>query len=201
MRHFIVTLPLIISLTACGAATRSNSPEYQRPVTLPPVDTFDTRDRERQGLLNEFATLTETPSSQLPFAADLEYRGLLNTTLGPRRDVIGNVEIEVDVFRNTVSGSATNFIDESNRNVDGTLEIFGGRFDENPGPQENQAVAGLRGTLTDRFLRDYSVSAQLQGDVLGRNAQAFEATINGAVKVDGGAQEFIKGGIVAERIR
>ncbi len=199
MRTFTIALPVLLGLTACGAATNPGAPSYQPPP--PPPDTYNTRTAERNILLDEFAALPLTESSQLPFSANLGYRGLLNTTLGPDKDVIGNVDMNIDLLRETVSGSAGNFRDNSNRSVDGTLEIFRGTFNDQPGPHDYQAVAGLRGNLTDAFRRDYAVSGQLEGDVLGRNAQAFEGIVTGAVKVDGGPQQGIKGGVVAERVR
>lgn len=197
MRPALIALTCLATLTACGATTNRPVTVVDRP--LPPADTFNTREADRRALLNDFADLTETQPFDVPFTSRLRYQGLLNTTLGPSRNVIGEVDLNVDTVRETISGTAGNFRNQFNRDLQGELEIFRGTFDENPDFGDNQAVAGLRGTLREGSLRDYAISGQIQGDVLGRDARAFEGTVTGAVKINGGPQEVIKGGIVAER--
>ncbi|MEJ6399175.1 hypothetical protein [Yoonia sp. 208BN28-4] len=202
MRSALLTVSLISGLSACGTATRTANVAAPDPIVPAPVtDSFNRRENERRALLNDFGTLDVTRPGDLPFTSRLQYEGLLNTTLGERRDVIGEVDIEVDTFRDTIDGSAGNFRDQFNRRVDGELELFRGEFDARPDADRNQAVAGVRGTLREGNFRDYAISGQLQGDVLGRDAQAFEGTLTGSVKIDGAPQQPIKGGVVAERVR
>jgi hypothetical protein len=187
-------------LSACGSAVRtSDGPVITPPPQNPPARTFQTRDQGRRALLNDLAPLNLTPAARLPLNGTLTYDGHLNAALGNRDTVIGDLTVAVDLGRAEIRGAAGNFTNRFDDTYDGQLELFNGTFDETPSVGQYQSQAGVRGTLTDRFARDYAVSGRLEGDVLGSNAQGYEAVLSGAVKVNGGPQEAIKGGAVAVR--
>lgn len=204
-----MTLIAVIALSACGGARTSTSapfvaqtpPKTIVPAPVAPARTsFATQEATRRAMLNDFATLDLTPVRNLPLRGTLTYDGILNTSLGDNRQAIGDLNLDVSLGGiDRITGGVTNLVDDRNRPYKGQLSLINGAFDAVPFDGDYQARAGLTGLLTSPDLRQLSVSGQLEGDVLGRDAQAFEGIVTGAVKVDGGPQQPIKGGALADR--
>lgn len=203
MKH--AALLSVLFLSACGGSvvrpvTVTAPVPTPAPLTVVPTvaeKTYQTRDADRRALLNDFAALDLTSPYDLPATGTLTYDGHLNAQLGDRADVIGDLEVEVDIGREEIRGSASNFVDQSNGNYTGQLDLFNGTFDEDPQLNEYQSSAQISGTLQGPSAHTYAVNGQLAGDVLGNSGDAFEGVLSGFVKVDGGGQEAFRGGAVA----
>lgn len=198
------TLPLLLLclLPACGpsAGLSQKTPVTQTPTYYPPVQrTFAAEDAARQALLREVVSERPTSSFDLPFSGQLNYRGHLNTTLGAGRPgVVGDLEMQVDLTRDRVSGVADRFIDSRNRTYDGELRLINGTFDRRAPATGFQAGAGVTGILRAPDASTHSVSGFLSGDTVGRDAGAFVGVLSGEVK-SGFDRSDIKGGVVARR--
>lgn len=148
MKSLPLILPIILTLAACGGSSSGGNTIIDTdgvdvPV-LPPVDTdaFTTVGgalAELEFFVEKSENLILTPIADIPTSGSATYDGVFSLGRIEERfpgdpdpdlvdPLIGEVELDVDFQRNTLSGNADNFFDDT-RSVSGSLTISDGEIE------------------------------------------------------------------------
>jgi hypothetical protein len=207
---------MILGLAACGGGGGGGGSETSitiDPTVQAPVQAPDTTTAGQQAaataLLNEWAPTnppTYTDISAIPTTGGAEYAGFVYGDLSNGSDAIAdsvigslNLEVAFNPSGATFSGTASDFVDEDDNNLIGSLTVSDGALDRSGNPADDATVGvNLAGTLTDDADRDLVFGFALEGDFLGGDHDAIGGAALGRVTVDGVNQDF-DGGFIAER--
>ncbi len=147
-----------------------------------------------------YATLATVPSTGSATYDGFVYGELSDDTVVD--SLVGRLSLDVSFGADDFSfgGSATDFVDQNDAELSGTLAISGGSFDRDGNPANDATLRGigLSGTLVDGNDTDWTVGIQLEGDFLGSTANAVGGEAIGRVTAGTTALDF-DGGFVAEQ--
>jgi len=206
---------VICGLAGCGGGGGSSSetPVTEDPDVIPiptPVDTSTSGQRaSATALLTEWAPTNPpvyTGLSAIPQTGGADYTGFIYGELANDSDsitdsVIGSLTLEVGFTAAgaTFAGTASDFVDEDDADLTGSLTVSGGTLNRDGNPASDATVgANLAGTLTDAADRELAFGVQLEGDFLGSAYNAIGGAALGRVTVGSVNQDF-DGGFIAER--
>jgi len=191
------TLPTLCLLAACGGG--GGGPVTSGPLSVDEVGLLVTDIGD--DIANEVAANNFTPASAVPMSSTFKYDGFIaigQTVTKPNdpTQAIGTVDLTIDLAANTVSGSATNFYDQSATPMIGTIPLAGGTLVRSnlgvaaPSIQNLQFQSGGSNLLT----RDGNPWAwgqiTMEGGIYGANADLVSASGTTNVIVDGNSVEI-----------
>lgn len=178
--------PLFFSafLAACGGASTNED--------LPPLAFL-----EAAPLLDTVETLTPQDPATLQTSQGATFSGSMLIFLGEESAALGDMNLDVNFADNTFDGAATNFVDRSDFEYAGQLDISDGIIERDGDfNAEYSTSALLNGTLTSPQ-RDVEVDGFIVGDFAGDDGDYYRGYLriglDGATYQDG--DPF--GGIVA----
>ena len=152
---------------------------------------------------NGFASYT--PLAVVPSTGAATYDGYIFGDLSDDAVVdslVGRLTLEATFGASDVSfgGSATDFVDQQDAPLNGTLQVSGGSFNRDGNPASDATLRGITvaGTLQDNAGTSMIVGVQLEGDFLGSSADAIGGEAIGRVTIGTASQDFDGGFIVAE---
>lgn len=144
-----------------------------------------------------------TALASVPSTGTATYDGFVYGELSDEDVVdslVGRLTLDVTFTANDFAfgGSATDFVDQNDALLSGTLGVSGGTFnrDGNPASDATLRGIGLSGTLEDSDNTAWTVGIQLEGDFLGPSADAIGGEAIGRVTAGSTAFDF-DGGFVA----
>lgn len=212
-RHHVRTACSVLfvgTLAACGGGGGSPT---EGPAQPGPSETEEEVPRTVSGLrggaedllsiwapggVANYTTLASVPSS-----GSATYDGFVYGELSDEDVVdslVGRLSLDVTFAADdfTFGGSATDFVDQNDALLNGTLAVSGGSFnrDGNPASDATLRGIGLSGTLEDSDDTTWTVGIQLEGDFLGSTADAVGGEAIGRVTAGSTALDF-DGGFVA----
>ncbi|MEL6570585.1 MAG: hypothetical protein AAFQ64_02935 [Pseudomonadota bacterium] len=198
-------------LTACGGGGGGSPTEG--PVQPGPSETDEAVPRTVAGLrdgaedlLNIWApggVTNYTALANVPSSGSATYDGFIYGELSDESVVdslVGRLSIDVTFAADDFAfgGLASDFVDQDDTALNGTLTVSGGSFnrDGNPASDATLRGIGLNGTLEDSDNTTWTVGIQLEGDFLGPSADAVGGEAIGRVTAGSTALDF-DGGFVA----
>lgn len=127
-------------------------------------------------------------------ATDIAYAGVVSNA------VIGNLTLDANFANDTISGSASNFVDIAGENYSGSLAVTSGVYDRTLDPTTDFTIAAdIRGTLTDTGAVTYAVDGEMFADFIGVNHQFIYGFVEGTVTSIDGVGTLEGGAVIAER--
>lgn len=207
-------LSVMCLLAACGGGGGASSsdpviPGPATPGTSDPDPLTGIR-ADATDLLSDWApdgVPAYTALSVVPTTGAATYEGYLygdlSTDGGAATDsLIGALRLTATFAAESVDfiGSATDFTDQRDDPLTGTLTISGGRLNRTGNPASDATLRGISvvGTLRDADGTALDLGLQLEGDFLGITAQALGGEAIGRVTVGSSSQDFDGGFIAAE---
>ncbi len=208
--RFLILVLLGASLSACGGSvattpvvTPPSTPEPEpdpvpEPEPVPIAATSSEMQSARNLLIATHSPISYTNPSALQTSGALTYDGYLGGVLANADDqltdsMIGEMALTV-TFNNSnvvVTGDASNFRDEDNAILTGTLVFSGGVFDRNGDPDADATFTmTANGTLVDDQGRPLVFGTQLEGDFFGTTYGAIGGDVLGRVTYNGSSQDF-----------
>lgn len=203
---------VVVGLSACGGGGGSTTvdPETPIPGTGPEVP------RNTEGLRGGATDLLDTwaptnpPSytalATVPTTGSASYAGFLFGEISASgvddENIIGRLSMEAQFTATSASltGTATDFVDEDDRPLDGALTIAGGALDRAGNPANDATLRGatVSGTLTGSAAGALDFGLQLEGDFLGVSHAAIGGEAIGRVDTPTGSRDFDGGFIAAQ---
>ena len=179
------------------------------PTPAPEPDTGPSADAMRASqtsLIAQYQPVTYTALTAVPASGWAEYDGYLSGTLSNGSDdltdtIVGDMSLRVGFTSTsaTVSGNASNFRDDDNAAMDGSLTFANGSFDRDGNPNSDVTLTfTANGTLTDADGNALAFGTQMEGDFLGDRHNAVGGEVLGRVTHAGTTQNF-DGAFIAER--
>lgn len=149
---------------------------------------------------------TYTALSSVQTSGSAVYQGYLYGDLSNTSDtvpdsLIGTLSLNAGFTASsaTLTGSVTNFVDENDADLSGSLVLSGGGLNRAGNPASDATLTvGAAGTLTDSTGQQLAIGVQLEGDFLGGAAGAIGGEVLGGVTVNGTDQNF-DGGFIAAK--
>lgn len=137
---------------------------------------------EAESLLAFVNPLGVTPTADLPMSGSATYDGFIAFSgVGVDESFIGDLSLDVNFANNSISGSATDFLDNSENAYTGTLVVDGGAIDRSADPQTDvQFDADIGGTLADGGA-SRTIDGELKGYFVGSNQSAVVGSVSGTV--------------------
>lgn len=188
---------MIIALAGCGGSAVP-------PVVLPAPD-FVALDQNAQSLVTTYDATAFTDLSTLPTSASASYQGFLGATiynnLGNRvTRIVGAADMTV-TFGNaniTATGNVTQFQDETDGAMQGTLVIASGVLDPSADPTVDPTFTALASGLLrwDNNL-GRQIDIVLEGDLRGQDHAALGGEVLGRHTASGGSGDVIGSFILA----
>lgn len=140
------SVAIFLSLAACGGGTTATDPE---PDAGPDPISFDSF-ADGEAIATEIAaTNTELGlmnPADLRQSGSARYQGTAEISSTAGLNAIGVASVTVVFVDDTVAGSASDFIDDTDTPVDGSLELTEGSFDRSGG-----AGGNISATVTGNF--------------------------------------------------
>lgn len=203
---------VICGLAGCGGGGGSDTPVTEEPrdeIPVVPETSTSGQRASATALLTEWAPTNPpvyTALSAIPQTGGADYTGFIYGELANDSDsitdsVIGSLTLEVGFTAAgaTFTGTASDFVDEDDADLTGSLTVSGGTLNRDGNPASDATVgANLAGTLTDTADRELAFGVQLEGDFLGSAYNAIGGAALGRVTVGSVNQDF-DGGFIAER--
>lgn len=188
-------------LAACGGGGGGGGSPTEDPDPLPNPDPATEPVEMRaasEDLLDIYADpINYTALSGVPTTGSASYRGYLSGELSNVSDdlpdnLIGNLTIDIQFGTAlSVTGTATNFFDEDNNAVSGSLSLSGGQLDRTGNPNQDATFVLLAdGLLTDDDGDQMDLASQLEGDFLGAQHNALGGAVFGRVTSGSSVQDF-----------
>lgn len=142
--------------------------------------------------------------ASIPTSGSARYQGFVATVIDyPGVDwnsVIGNLTLDANFANDTISGSASNFVDIAGENYSGSLAVTSGVYDRTLDPVTDWTIAAdIGGTLTDTGAVTYAVDGEMFADFIGVNHQFIDGIVVGTVTSIDGVGTFYDGSVIAER--
>jgi len=207
----VFALGAFLLVIGCGGSSAPNggSSDPNQPVDpLPPIQTepADMR-RAMDDVIDAFSNpVIYTEIHAIPTAGSAVYEGYLSAELSNQTDsfpdeLVANMKITVRFDANGVSatGRATNFYDENNNALSGSLVLSAGQLDRTGNPNNDATfTAALDGELEAQSGQIRSIETRLEGDFLGAQQNALGGALFGRA-LKGGIVQDIDGSFVAAR--
>ena len=177
--------------------------------TSPPTGDAESGAQMRAGansLLSTYADpVTFTPINSVPDTVTATYDGYAYGTLGNNADNITNtltgalsMTLTLNGNNATVTGTLSDFVDDADNAVSGSLALSGGRFDRNGDPTVDATFGALFSGTLMAGENALTVGGNLEGDLLGADRNAVGGKLLGSVTYEGDTQD-IDGGFIADR--
>lgn len=192
----IAVVGIITALSACGGGGGGGGPDTD----------FSGAERENQFRANEINRMVSdfeqrglSPTAALPAAGSASYAGYLGFSEA-NFAVVGDARIGVNFTNNSVTGSATNFIDSDNFVYDGSLRLDNGTINRTPDianpsqitGQMNGNISGTEGSIT--------IQSRLEANFSGANQENIIGLVSGVASSSLDSSPFaIEGFLIAER--
>ena len=189
-------------LVACGGGSGA-TPTVPAPPSVPGSGPI----AAATGLLNTHADpVSYTSLGDIPSSGTATFEGYAYGTLDDQSDtvtdsLIGDLTVTVSFGNNNtlLTGSITNFTDENDDALTGTISLTDGNFDRSGNPSADPTIGvTISGEIVDNQSQTLSINGRLEGDFLSSNAAAMGGELLGTVSVNGERQN-IDGGFIAER--
>lgn len=191
---------LLSILAGCGGAGGGGSQGGPGSETRPPID-YATLEAEAKLLHDSWDDISFTDPSSLPMSGSATYSGVMQLDIQNGAGEIsmdGLLNMKVSFASNSITGTATNFIDENNANYSGNLALSNGMIDRDADPNiEYTLQADIGGTLTGGG-KSFDISADLQGDFRGTSWKATSGGVQGSA-VSSYGTGYVFGEFVASR--
>lgn len=194
-------------LAGCGGSA-ATTPVVTGPETLTIRTSLSEAEMQsaQSELIEIYSPIEYTSLTLIPTSGAAVYDGYLSGTLANSDDgltntVIGDMSLVVGFTSSsvTISGSASNFRDEDDVVMAGSLTFSDGSLDRSGDPNSDVTLTlAANGTLTDVDANTLVFGAQLEGDMLGTNYNAVGGEVLGRVIHNGTSQNF-DGTFIAER--
>ena len=186
LRQMMATGLMTVALAGCGNGDDDRD--------------FADVERETLDMLGDVSSLGISPALFLPTSGTASYDGYLGAadTSGA---IIGDLDLTADFGADSISGTASNFIDEENTEYTGRLTISNGDIFRTADPAtEYQIAADVNGTLSTDEART-SVNAIMLGDFFGGSQQGVAGILRGTTTDQFGTTllDGSNSGFVAER--
>ena len=108
--------------------------------------------------------------------------------------------MDANFANDTISGSASNFVDIAGENYSGSLAVTNGDYDRSLDPNAFYTIAAdIGGTLTDTGAVTYAVDGEIFADFIGVNHQFIDGVLEGTVTSIDGVGTFQDGAVIVER--
>ena len=190
----VTTVMLLSVLSACGGSAATTPTVKPPPAALAEMSDRNTALLAKYGSAG-FTDLTINPSNAT-------YRGFVQGDLANRVDnltdeVIGEMILSMDFNTANVSGSATNFLDESGAPMSGSLTFSDGKFNRSA-LDDVSLTLSADGTLTDTNNQQLLFETTFEGDFFGDSYDAIYGELLGGVTHNSVFQYF-DGKLIAEK--
>lgn len=202
----------LLTLAACGGG---GGPSVTEDPTPGPANLNVETPRTVTGLRGGAVALLDiwapngianyTGLASVPSTGSATYEGFIFGELSEEAVVdslAGRLTLEATFDANdiTFGGSATDFVDQQDAPIDGTLQVSGGTFNREGNPASDATLRGVAvaGTLEDGDGTQMVVGVQLEGDFLGTTANAIGGEAIGRVTIGSTTQDFDGGFVVTE---
>ena len=188
-----IPFSLMVTLAACGGSSTSG----------PNASTSFANIIEDAGTLaDEVAVIPYTDPATLPTSGSATYNGFIGVVLDNNAGVAGDLQLIANFApnanENAITGSASNFFDNEENAIGGTLTLSNSVLDRNADTNTQFTFdADLSGDLTSDE-GDISVAAFLLGDFTGTNHEFVEGFVSGTATLNDETL-FLDGEFVAER--
>lgn len=185
-------LPLIVAstLAACGGSSTSSGSS--------PSASFSEIADEARDFFEELETTPFTSPTTLPSSGSATYDGVIGANLDNGSAVAGDLELIANFGSDSISGSASNFFDDQENSLGGSLAISDSFLDRTANTDIDYTFgASLAGTLTSDD-GDAVVDAIILGDFLGSSHRNVGGIVFGSVTQNNDTL-FLDGDFVAER--
>ena len=186
-------LLLLLALTACGGGG-------DEAVSVPPVD-YAGYQAQWAILQAAWTGVTITDPTTLPISGTAVLGGVMNMTAQSTtglRDMSGTVTLSTVFSTNSLSGNASNFIDDKNSAMSGILAITGGILDRGVNTSVSPVFsANIDGTLSGGG-DSFQINGDLAGSFLGPSNLGVSGIVNGFATSAFGTG-FLFGGFFAEQ--
>ncbi|WP_133169799.1 hypothetical protein [Yoonia maritima] len=185
---------MALALSACGGSDSSPVVGETGPVTYVDFNemSIDAQTLSSQYIETDGRLLIERSSAEnLPTTGAASYYGFVTGTL-EGQGLIGQIAVTADFEGDAITGTASNFIHETNGAYSGTLTAAGLVRTE-AHMVITQFSATLEGTLSNDG-NDYVTEIALEGDFLTADHAAIGGNVVGYV-----GDDFLVGGFAAER--
>ncbi len=204
---YIVAVLVATVLASCGGGGQSPT-ETPDPPPNPTPQTEPVAMRSAMSDLLDFYAnpISYTTLSQIPTTGSARYTGYLSGELSNSSDtipdsLIANLTIDVEFGATTfvASGQATNFFDDANEPVTGSLVLAVGQLDRSGNPNDDATFTMTAdGQLTTAGGDQFDISSRLEGDFLGAQHNALGGAALGRATAGGQLQDF-DGSFIAAR--
>ena len=205
----LFTGPILAGLLAgCGGSAATTPVVTGRPeITQAPLSYMTAMQSAHAAMISDYSSpIVYTPLASIPTFGSAVYDGYLSGTLANSSDgltdtIIGKMSLTVGFTNSSVNvtGSASNFRDEDDVPMTGSLTFSNGDLDRGADITSDVTLTlNANGTLTDADQNDLVFGSQLQGDMLGTNHDAVGGFVLGVVNHNGDEQ-LIDGTFIAER--
>ena len=173
-------------LTACGGSNSTRS--------------FNAITADLAGRANELQGLEGTATNDVPSSRSVNFSGAgryVVTIFGSESDLASEVDLTVNFGRDTVTGQFTNFVDENNDQLSGSISLSSGVLDR--GGREVLAEADLQGNLVGPFGENVEIDGALLGGFGDDDgtADVLAGLVGGDITVDGIGGSF-EGAFITE---
>lgn len=160
-------MALIATLAACGGSSGGSDN---------PVAEYGSDSARASRLVAQTANMTQTAAAAMPTTGRAEYDGVVGMAFGgapgslARAQMLGEVDLNADFARGTISGEMDDFTTADGRELSGSLRVNGGRI------SGSDFKANVNGRLTGAGKVPGNVSGRVDGDFLGAGANAIRGT-------------------------
>lgn len=152
-----ISVLFAIGLSACSS---SDSDDDRRP-------SYDDLATRGESLISNVVEMDITPLENMPVTGTASYEGVaaFSYDRSEEADVLSELQLEANFANSEVGGRFHNFVDATQGNIDGQLDISNGRIIENHFEAEAAGRLTLDGESSD-------VELSLEGDFGGDSADA-----------------------------
>jgi hypothetical protein len=167
--------------------------------------TFSDYDQALSDLQNEAGAAGFFEPADLPATGAAQYEGTIalatNEFASEQVAMAGELTIGVD-FANpmdAISGAATDFVDDENNRLDGSLVLSDGLVDRTADPVTFPYQFDVAGTLTSPADGELVFDGGAQGDFLGEDGPDYMVGVHGGTVLINGEEQVYSGEFAAER--